>query len=301
MKNFLQTFFIIFIILSGTKFASAQNGGLMIEGFVVDTAAQPLMGTTAVILNAKDSILVSFSLSEKTGRFFFKRIAPGDYILQLTYIGYQQINKPITVKEDNQNLGIFVMEPADLSLGEVTIEGERTPILIKGDTIEYNADAFKTQPNSAVEDLLKKLPGVEIERDGTIKAQGETVKKVLVDGKEFFGDDPKIASKNLPANVVDKVQVFDKKSEIAEFTGIDDGERDKTINLELKDGKKKGIFGTVTGGYGPPYPQSGIENRYLGKANVHKFSKKYQVSALGMLNNTNEQAFSINDYINFMG
>ena len=301
MKDFIRISLITLLIIFFGQNLKAQKGGFLVEGYVVDTFAAPLMGTTAVILNAKDSVLVSFALSEKTGRFFFKRVAPGDYILQLTFIGYKQINKPVTVNEDNQNLGIYVMEPADLSLGEVTIEGERTPIIIKGDTVEYNADAFKTQANSMVEDLLKKLPGVEVERDGTIKAQGETVQKVLVDGKEFFGDDPKIASQNLPADAVDKVQVFDKKSEIAEFTGIDDGEENKTINLELKEGKKKGVFGTINAGYGPPVPRNDIENRYIGKANVHKFGKKAQVSFLGMMNNTNEQAFSINDYINFMG
>ena len=154
-----------------------------------------------------------------------------------------------------------------------------------------------------VEDLLKKLPGVEVERDGSIKAQGEDVRKVLVDGKEFFGDDPKIATKNLPADAVDKVQVYDKKSDMAEFTGIEDGRDSKTINLELKDGKKNGYFGNASAGGGAMETQEdGLKyDRYEGKFNINRFSKKSQLSAIGMLNNINQQGFSFDEYIRFMG
>src|SRR5690606_22466574 len=116
--------------------------------------------------------------------------------------------------------------------------------------IEFNADAFKTQPNALVEDLLKRLPGVEVDADGAIKVQGEDVKRITVDGKDFFGTDPKMATRNLPADAVKKVQVFDKKSKTAEFTGIDDGNEEKTINLELRENKKTGNFGNVLAGYG---------------------------------------------------
>ncbi|MCB0684122.1 MAG: hypothetical protein KDC32_24935, partial [Saprospiraceae bacterium] len=129
---------------------------------------------------------------------------------------------------------------------------------------------------------------------GNIRAQGEQVNRVLVDGKEFFGSDPKIATQNLPADAVDKVQVFDKRSEMAEFSGIDDGEREKTINLALKEDKKQGYFGNVTAGYG-------TDDRYQGKANINRFSKNMQLSAIGMTNNLNQQGFSIDDYLNFMG
>jgi hypothetical protein len=135
----------------------------------------------------------------------------------------------------------MVSVPKDLK--EVVIKGERDPVTIKQDTIEYNAGSFKVQPNAVVEDLLKRLPGVEVDRDGTVKAQGQQVRRVTVDGKEFFGRDPKIATKNLPADAVDKVQVFDRKSDQAQFTGIDDGQREKTINLSLKEEKKKEFLG----------------------------------------------------------
>lgn len=277
------------------KMTYAQNS-VPVTGTVLDSTNAPLIAATVTLLNAEDSVLVLFSLSNKSGEFTFRKVKPGEYILQASYIGYRQLSIPLSVTgaQTDVDLGTLTMEAADVSMGEVTIEGERTPILIKKDTIEYNADAFKTQPNAVVEDLLKKLPGVEVQQDGTIKAQGEKVNKVFVDGKEFFGDDPQIASKNLPANAVDKVQVYDKKSDFTEFTGIDDGQREKTINLALKEDKKKGVFGNVSAGYGD-------QNRYETKANVNRFNKKMQLSLLGMANNTNQQGFSMNDYIQFMG
>jgi len=138
------------------------------------------------------------------------------------------------------------------------------------------------------------LPGVEVERDGTVRAQGEQVNQILVDGKEFFGTDPKVATKNLPADAIDKVQVFNRKSDRSEFSGVDDGQRQKTINLELKEDKKKGAFGRVTGG-------GGTDERYYGKANINRFSPNRQLSLIGTVNNINEQGFSMNDYFNFSG
>ncbi|MEN9002847.1 MAG: outer membrane beta-barrel protein, partial [Flavobacteriales bacterium] len=157
-----------------------------------------------------------------------------------------------------------------------------------------NAGSFKTQKGANVEKLLEKLPGIEVDSDGEITAQGEKVNKIYVDGKEFFGDDPKIATKNIPADAIDKVQVFDKKSELSEFTGVDDGERSRTINITLKKDRKKGIFGEATAGGGP-------DNRYKGKLNLNRFSETAQFTALLMANNVNEQGFSYRDYFNFMG
>ena len=163
-----------------------------------------------------------------------------------------------------------------------------------GDTIQYNAGSFKTQPNASVEDLLKKLPGVKVDKDGTVKAQGEKVQKVLVDGKEFFGNDPKMATKNLPADAIDKVQVYDKLSDQAQMTGFDDGNSEKTINLKLKKDKKKGAFGKVNAG-------AGTDDRYQGKFNVNSFKGARQMSVIGMANNTNAEGFSFMDILNFTG
>jgi hypothetical protein len=275
---------------------SAQTTRTNLKGTVVDSAQAPLAGVSVVLLKAADSVLVSFGLTNEEGRFHLRRVPAGDYLLQMSVLNYARYSESVVLDgiKEEQDLGLIRMQTPVYSLGETVIEAERTPIFINGDTIEYNADAFKTQANAVVEDLLKKLPGVQVDRDGSIKAQGETVRKVLVDGKEFFGDDPQMATKNLPADAVDRVQVFDKKSEVAEFTGIDDGQRDKTINLELKEEKKQGVFGSVKGGYG-------TENRYAGKANVNRFNNRLQFSSLGMLNNVNEAGFSFGDYISFLG
>src|SRR5688500_10294568 len=179
-------------------------------------------------------------------------------------------------------------------LEEVLVTNEAPPVTLINDTIQYNAGSFKTQPNASVEQLLKKLPGVKVEKDGTIKAQGETVQKVLVDGKEFFGNDPKIATKNLPADAIDKVQVYDRQSDQAQLTGFDDGNYEKTINLKLKKDKKKGVFGKAMAG-------AGDKERYESRFNVNSFKGARQMSAIGMGNNTNAEGFTFMDVLNFTG
>ena len=215
---------LLFIFLFGTIWAFGQD----ITGTVKDEN-EALVGATTMLLNASDSVISSFAITDAEGKFTIKKAFNGEYILQINFVGFKTYTKKVSVKGEDLNLGSIILE-ADV-LDELVIEGERVPIEMKKDTIEYNAAAFKTQPNAVVEDLLKKLPGVEVDRDGSIKAQGEDVNKVLVDGKEFFGDDPQMATKNLAADAVDKVQVFDKKSEFSEFSGIDDGNEEKTINI----------------------------------------------------------------------
>ncbi|MEM7657659.1 MAG: TonB-dependent receptor [Bacteroidota bacterium] len=267
-----------------------------LTGTLTDTANVPLVGASAVLLQASDSVLVSFGLSNQQGTFKMGPVKAGDYLLQLSYLGYEKQSLPLTLGEagGKKEMGTIQLQPEILTTEEVTIEGEVAPIVIKGDTVEYNANAFNTQPNAVVEDLLRQLPGVQVERDGTIKTQGKTVQKVLVEGKEFFGDDPKMATKNLPADAIDKVQVFDKASELAEFTGIEDGQEQKTINLKLKEDKKQGVFGNVTGGYG-------TKDRYAFRGMVNHFNSNLQLSALGLANNVNEAGFSMDEFISFMG
>lgn len=273
--------------------AMAQHS---VKGKLVDEQGQPLPSATVMLLNASDSVLKSFALSKPDGSFEMKSVKEGSYVLKATFQGFNNLNQAVTVEAEPavKDLGSLTMTEKSVELGDVEITGEMIPVRVKGDTLEYNADAFKTQPNASVEDLLKRLPGMEVEGDGSVKAQGETVTKVLVDGKEFFGDDPKVATKNLPADAIDKVQVFDKQSDMADFTGVDDGERTRTINLLLKEDRKNGYFGDVMAGYG-------TGNRFRAKANLNRFSDKTQISLLGMANNINEQAFSIGDYVNFMG
>ncbi|MCB9035476.1 MAG: outer membrane beta-barrel protein [Lewinellaceae bacterium] len=287
-------FFTLLITLFLPVFSFSQES--IIVGKILDEEEKPLPNATIMLLRAQDSILQQFALADATGQFSIKNVKPGNYLLQATFLGYGNHSQPVEVPEGQPSihLGAIRMQPRSELLDEVIVEEERIPMAIRKDTIEFDAESFKTQPNAVVEDLLKKLPGVEVGRDGNIRAMGEEVERVTVDGKEFFGKDPKLATQNLPADAVDKVQVFDKKSDRAEFSGIDDGQREKTINLSLKEDKKKGYFGRINAGYGD-------QGRYQGKGNLNRFTPEQQLSILGMANNVNEPGFSLDDYIDFMG
>lgn len=290
----LRAFIFLGFLLFSISSLSAQK--YTIKGVVHDADNNSLIGAVAVLLNATDSVMLGFSATETNGSFLIDGIAKGKYNLQITYIGYGTIQKLIDLNGESKtmDLGIIKMNEEGKMLDAVTISAEYVPIKVTKDTLEFNADAFKTQPNAVVEELLKRLPGVEVDADGVIKVQGEEVKSVTVDGKEFFGNDPKMATRNLPANAVKKVQVFDKKSKTSEFTGIDDGNDEKTINLELKEDKRNGYFGNVMAGYGS-------DGRYEGKTLINRFSPKTQLSFLGSLNNLNNSGVNVNDFVSMTG
>jgi len=274
---------------------SQKNG--TIKGIAFDTATrQPIASATITLMQKKDSSLISFTMTDNNGRFELTGIQNGDYRLLATHVNYRDSRRLVSIDEQHKaiDLGNIVMNDRTKVLEEVTVTSEAPPVTLVGDTIQYNAGSFKTQPNANVEDLLKRLPGVKVEKDGTVKAQGEKVQKVLVDGKEFFGNDPKIATKNLPADAIDKVQVYDKLSDQAQLTGFDDGNSEKTINLKLKKDKKKGVFGKINAG-------AGTDERYQGKFNVNSFKGARQMSVIGMGNNTNAEGFSFMDVLNFTG
>lgn len=265
-----------------------------LKGVVLDGGGKPLKYATISLLQTADSTLKFFGISKESGIVEVKNVKPGDYLLQAAMLGYKTYYKHIQVSANNDDMGAIVMDKQDMQMKGVEVKAERIPVLINKDTIEYDAGAFKTKADASVEELLKKLPGVEVDRAGNIKAQGENVGKVLVDGKEFFGSDPKVATRNLPADAINKVQVFDKMSDQAEFTGIDDGSRERSINLKLKDDKKQGYFGDVLAG-------GGTNDRYKASGKLYKFRPNSQFAALGMLNNINRSGFSFSDYINFSG
>ena len=284
--------FFVLIIFCSTA-ASAQK--FIIRGQVMDSIAGSLPSSTVMLLSLKDSSLVNFGVSDVKGIFEIKNVNKGEYLLKITFVGYApNMRRVATGTEPIVELGRIKMQPLAKELEGVLIMGEKNPVTVKKDTIEFNASSFKTKTNATVEDLLKVMPGMQVETDGTVSAQGEQVQRVTVDGREFFGRDPKLATRNLPADAIEKVQVFDRKSDNAQFTGIDDGQREKTINLELKEEKRMGAFGNIMGGYGS-------NNRFQGTASVNKFSKGKQLSFLGMGNNINEQGFSIGDFMNFSG
>ena len=289
---------ILLILLSGFIWltGSAQKNG-NIKGIVFDTIAkQSVPAATITVLQAKDSSLVTFTMTNNRGEFSLANVPYGDYRLLVTHVNYHNVNKYFTINDGNKNIDLANIEVSDKNkvLEEVVIMAEAPPVTLIGDTVQYNAGSFKTKPNAVVEDLLKRMPGIQVEKDGTVKAQGQEVKRVLVDGKEFFGNDPKIATKNLPADAVDKVQVYDRQSDMAQLTGFDDGQSEKTINLKLKKDKKKGVFGKVNAG-------GGTEGRYQGKFNVNSFKGARQMSVIGMGNNTNAEGFSFMDILSFSG
>jgi hypothetical protein len=274
----------------------AQKNGV-VKGIAFDTLSkQPVLSATVTLLQKKDSSLVSFTMTDNKGQFEITGLANGEYRLLTTHVNYHNASLPFTIDDTHKqvNLGNIIMNDVTRVLSEVVVTAEAPPVTLIDDTVQYNAGSFKTIPNATVEQLLKKMPGIKVEKDGTVKAQGQEVKKVLVDGKEFFGNDPKIATRNLPADAVDKVQVYDKMSDQAQLTGFDDGNSEKTINLKLKKDKKKGMFGKAMAG-------GGSNDRYEGKFNVNSFKGARQFSVIGMGNNTNAEGFSFMDMLSFNG
>lgn len=287
LKKLLTLFFIVLSV-----FAKAQS--YTISGVIKDTADY-LPSSSVMLLNVGDSTLASYARSDANGKFIFRGISKKDYIVKAMYVGYLPFEKLVKYKEDtDSDLGEIVLKQIPTELYEVVIKTARAPISVKGDTIEYDATKFKVPEGSNVEDLLRRLPGFQVDGDGNIKAQGRDVQKVLVDGKRFFGDDPKIATKNLPSVAVNKVQVFDDTSEQSKLTGVEDGKKEKTINLELKEEFKKGGFGKGTVG-------AGTQDRAMAKINYNKFDAKNQFAILGFGNNLSQSGLSRTDYQDFKG
>jgi hypothetical protein len=282
---------ILFILLGLTLFAAvamAQDGS--VKGKLIDTSGkQPLSAATISIMNVKDSSLVSYTLSDKKGAFEIKNLAAGNYRILISFKGYQTWKKNFSITTDKKSIdfGNIQVDRDYKNLPGVIVTNEE-PVKLVGDTVEYKADAFKTKPNAVAEDLLKKLPGVDVGADGSVKAQGETVQRILVDGKRFFGDDPKMATRNLPPDVIDKIQVFDDLSDQSKFTGFDDGNRVKTINIVTKKDKRKGEFGRGVAG-------AGTDGNHDESINLHHFDGNRQLSILGQANDINKQNFTQQD------
>ncbi len=244
-----------------------------------------------MVLNSKDSILVKFTRARADGSFSINNLHEGEFILLVTYPGYADYVEPFNLDsaKNNHDFGKLNMILKAKLLADVIIKGSRAAIKIKGDTTEFNAAAYKIQPNAKVEDLLKQLPGIQVDKDGKITAQGQPVNKVLVDGEEFFGDDPTLVTKNIRADMVDKVQLYDKKSDQATFTGIDDGKKNtKTINIELKEDKKNGYFGKVDAG-------DGTDGYYEGQLLFNMFKAKEKFSAYATIGNNGKTGLGWQD------
>jgi len=264
-----------------------------ISGSVADTMEKrSLANASILLLRPADSILIAHTRSDASGAFRLKKIPTGHYLLLVTYPSYADYVDEIDAKDTGGLvLPAIPMVLKSKLLETVVVSGSKA-VRIKGDTTEFNADSFRTEAGASVEDLLKKLPGIQVDRNGKITAQGETVKKVLVDGEEFFGDDPTLVTQNLRADMVDKVQVYDKKSDQATFTGIDDGAREKTINLKLKNGKKNGYFGRLTAG-------AGTDGYYDEELMANYFKNKEKLAAYGIISNTGKTGLNWNERDNY--
>jgi hypothetical protein len=282
----------IFLISSISGFSqNAYN----IKGSLVDSSFISLPFSSVFLLLPSDSSLVTFTRADENGNFVFKNVKKQNYLVKASYLGYVPYQELVKFSGNTEvDLGKIKLKSIQKELFEVVIRTAKAPMTMRGDTIEYDASKFKVPPGSTVEDLLRKLPGVQIDADGNIKAQGEEVKRVTVDGKSFFGDDPKLATKNLPAESITKVQVFNDKSDASKLTGLDDGKKVKTVNLELKEEFKKGGFGKGTLG-------AGSDERVMAKVNYNKFDKKNQFNVVGFGNNINQSGLSNNDYQDFRG
>ncbi|MGM9760731.1 MAG: outer membrane beta-barrel protein [Parabacteroides sp.] len=268
--------------------AWGQNSSVDLTGRVVEEGSnQPIEQATVRLLNPKDSSLVRGVASIANGSFTLKNVKKGSYLLNISFVGFDPLYKTVRVSgtSNPQQLGTLALADGSVQLGEALVIGKAAEISVRNDTVEYNAESYKVSEGAVLEDLLKKMPGVEVDSDGKVTVNGKEIKKVLIDGKEFFSDDPKVASKNLPSKMIDKIQVLDKKSDMALMTGFDDGEEETVINLTVKPGMKQGWFGNAYAGYGS-------EDRYEGNAMVNRFINNDQITFMGGVNNTNNMGFS---------
>ncbi|WP_072359642.1 TonB-dependent receptor [Chitinophaga sancti] len=254
------------------------------NGIVADsTTGKPVQDATVYIL--KDNKAVATSFSDQQGVFNFMNIPSGNYQLYVSITGYQAYHAPIQISQSAINAGKIFIKNKTITLNTFEIKQSIPPITIKKDTLEFNANSVKTRPNAVVEELLKHVPGVSIDANGKITAQGETVKRILVDGKPFFGNNTFLTTQNLPAEIIDKIQLIDGKSELAQFTGFDDGSHEKIINITLKKNRRRGTTATTSAGYG-------TDDRYAISGNVNSFNEQDRLSAVANGNNLNDRNFN---------
>lgn len=286
LKPFVVSLFSLIFLTSLTAFS--QNNRL--SGVVMDkTAKSPVIGAIVILKQLPDSSRQYSALTDNNGRFVISSLPSTNFKLIVQNLSYKKISMPVVINRKDLNLGIINLEPESKELNEVVVVGQGPTAVQKGDTTEMSSSAYKTNPDANAEDLVKKMPGITVE-NGTVKAQGEDVKKVLVDGKQFFGDDPSVALKNLPADVIDKIQVFNKLSEQAELTGVDDGNSQRTINIVTKQNRRSGQFGKLVTG-------TDFTDKYLVTGNVNIFKGSRRLTILGNLNNINQQNFAAQDLL----
>ena len=283
-------YFFFFLILLTTGFFSAVAQENDLSGKVLDTLAQPLEYANVLAIPASQELTIEFSITDEIGNYRLALQKDSLYTIEISYLGYQKISEPITLTKDiTKN---FILQPSNQSLDEVLIE-HRLPVKVREDTITYRTDVFVSGEERKLREVLKKLPGVEVDRDGNVTVNGKKVDKLLVEGKTFFTGDTKLGVNNIPADAVDEVEVLDNYNEIAFLKGLSDSDV-MAMNIKLKEGKKRFVFGDIEVG-------GGIEDRYLAHPSLFYYSPKTNVNVIGDFNNTGKKAFTFNDYINFEG
>ncbi len=298
-------FLVLLICFFKIETISAQNNTGCVSGTIKDSKTQqPVIYGAVAVLRANDTSFAGGGMSDEQGNFKIESLPLGTYILKFSLLGYQTYRTESFSLNANQPakiIGIIKLTSSSTGLKEVTIVGVEKRVEQSGDTVAYNANGYKTHPDANAEDLVTKMPGIT-SANGAVTAHGENVKQVLVDGKPFFGDDPTMALKNLPAEVIDKIQVFDKLSDQSQFTGFDDGNSSKTINIITRQGKNNGLFGKIYAGYGS-YDNSfeTTEGRYLVGGNLNYFNGDRRISVLELSNNVNQQNFASQDLLGLSG
>lgn len=277
--------------------AHGQSVG-SVDGSVTDTKGEPLIGVTVQLASQPDSSLRRGVVTDLSGRFTFDNLPTGSYRLQASFVGFTPAFETIRIDSGRVQLPTIQLRETARQLNEVVVKGKTVSAEQKGDTIQFNANAFKVNRDAQAEDLVRKLPGVDLSGGG-IKVQGEDVREILVDGKPFFGDDPAIALRNLPAEVIDKIEVFDRLSDQSQFTGVNDGNTLKTINIVTRPDRRNGQFGKVYAGLGTPV--AGTDATYAAGGSVNLFKGDRRISIIGQTNNVNQQNFSSQDLLGVLG
>jgi len=266
-----------------------------VKGMIVDTAdKQILSDATVSVTPESDSSNAEFAITDKHGAFIIRGLNPGNYRLLITFEGLKHISKRFTISATTRDIDFGTMHMLKTSDELQAVVVQRPPMTIIKDTVEYNAEMFATKPNAVVEDQLRKLPGVQVDASGNIIAQGEKVTRILVNGKRFFNDDPKLATRNFPPDMVEKYQIFDDLDDQSKFTGFDDGNRVKTLNIVTKRDRRQGYFGKAVAG-------GGANENYDASFNFHRFDKEQQISAVGQANDINKQNFTSQDVLGSSG
>ena len=290
IKGFFQLIAVLFLFVPMSIYAQKGN----ISGIIIDKANnEALIGVNVLLRKQNDTTAqVAGTSTDFDGKFKFTQLAKDTYQLRISYVGYEtyQVNNLYLQADMSFPLDTIKMSESSEFFQDIVVEATAIRVEMVGDTLQYNAAAFKGNPDATVEDLIKKMPSISVDADGTVKAQGEAIKKVTIDGKEFFGDDVNTALKNLPAEVVDKIQLYDRSTEQAALTGFSDGDELKALNIITKSGNIQGQFGRFYAGYG-------TDNRYSVGGNYNYFQGDRRITVLGMTNNINQQNFGAEDLL----